>query len=286
MNRKTIRKEISIELQEPFFKDMLEGFATKVGGTTPIPLTLWNQENKLVGAWIHFLTGANAGVTRRIKSYNPVTGAIQTDPALPSTWATDDTFEIHARFSPIQKNQAIDKAVREAYPLFYALTRHNITIDGERVEYDLEDLEIVGEEITRAWWLADVDNPQPIKVTDILPLSSGAFVTSIVLPQWLVGREDDVLRIEVLNRPTVPTTDASDVIDVAVEFVKYRAMMHLLMSGGAGGPERDWQDEKWRGQFYMSEAERIKRDNKIGNPLRTRWRVNQRPPARRIHPLG
>lgn len=125
-SRATLRRMIARLLQEPFFAFVPEGeiAPTTTGSTTYAVIgdgytqlfesdDMWKRSFLLV---IH-----NDGTTeeRRITRYTAANGRVEVQPPLSMATTTTDTLEIHSQSSATRKHDAINDAIRAAYPQFW-----------------------------------------------------------------------------------------------------------------------------------------------------------------------
>ena len=90
-------------------------------------------DRSLRGAWVHFLTGANAGTFRQVASNQD--GLISLTRPFASAIAVSDTYDLFRKFSPAQINAAINWPLNHSLPYLYTHFEQEVQENPTTNEY-------------------------------------------------------------------------------------------------------------------------------------------------------
>lgn len=155
--RRQLRREIAKRMEEPFFKDVDDGYIlVDVGASNSTQVRpnpnqytgLWFQDDEWKRSWVYVSCGNNDGQERRIIDYNPSTGIFTFAPAMPSSWGGTDQVEIHSRSTAKSKNVNINRALSMAYPDWFIYVTALIPVVDDDIEWSADTL---GNAFPRRW---------------------------------------------------------------------------------------------------------------------------------------
>ena len=140
--RATLRQRLSEALGD--YQSLTTTSAGNSAGTSVVDTGLRNlpggaDDDAFEGFYILVTSGANTGESRRVKNYIANTNTLVTQESF-SGGAVDTTvsYELH-QYDPLQKHQAINRAIEELYPLLYLPVRdETIVVDDRLTNSDFE----------------------------------------------------------------------------------------------------------------------------------------------------
>ena len=125
--RAQLRRAIGVITGQPFFRRYGAAPRTATGGTTTTivdNLTLWQELNYWVGAFAYLPT---TDEVRPITAYTPVTWTV-TWLELATAVVAGTLYEIWTQYTPHEVHQAINEALRKAWPFFFTVNELPIVI--------------------------------------------------------------------------------------------------------------------------------------------------------------
>ena len=140
--RATLRQRLSEALGD--YQSLTTTSAGNSAGTSVVATGLRNlpggaDDAAFEGFYILVTSGANTGESRRVKNYIANTNTLVTQESF-SGGAVDTTvsYELH-QYDPLQKHQAINRAIEELYPFLYLPVRdETIVVDDRLTNSDFE----------------------------------------------------------------------------------------------------------------------------------------------------
>ena len=140
--RATLRQRLSEAIGD--YQSLTTTSAGNSAGTSVVDTGLRNlpgaaDDDAFEGFYILVTSGANTGESRRIKSYIANTNTLVTQESF-SGGAVDTTvtYELH-QYDPLQKHQAINRAIEELYPFLYLPIRdESVVVDDRLTNADFE----------------------------------------------------------------------------------------------------------------------------------------------------
>ena len=140
--RATLRQRLSEALGD--YQSLTTTSAGNSAGTSVVDTGLRNlpggaDDDAFEGFYILVTSGANTGESRRVKNYIANTNTLVTQESF-SGGAVDTTvsYELH-QYDPLQKHQAINRAIEELYPFLYLPVRdETIVVDDRLTNSDFE----------------------------------------------------------------------------------------------------------------------------------------------------
>ena len=140
--RATLRQRLSEALGD--YQSLTTTSAGNSAGTSVVATGLRNlpggaDDDAFEGFYILVTSGANTGESRRVKNYIANTNTLVTQESF-SGGAVDTTvsYELH-QYAPLQKHQAINRAIEELYPFLYLPVRdETIVVDDRLTNSDFE----------------------------------------------------------------------------------------------------------------------------------------------------
>ena len=140
--RATLRQRLSEALGD--YQSLTTTSAGNSAGTSVVDTGLRNlpggaDDDAFEGFYILVTSGAKTGESRRVKNYIANTNTLVTQESF-SGGAVDTTvsYELH-QYDPLQKHQAINRAIEELYPFLYLPVRdETIVVDDRLTNSDFE----------------------------------------------------------------------------------------------------------------------------------------------------
>lgn len=143
--RAQLRRDLAIRMSMPFALRVPDGHAVMSGTglTTTIidSINLIQQNDFWNGQWI-YVTSTGTESLRKIVDYAKTTHTLTLDSPLPTVSSTNMQYEIHSVFNAIEMNNAINTAIRDAYPAFFDTKEDmSLFVQESRLEYDLSSID-------------------------------------------------------------------------------------------------------------------------------------------------
>lgn len=139
-SRATLRRQICRDLQMPFFRRFSDGYLTVQASTSGTTDEL--RDDRLTqahrfwkGAWFY---DVSASAQRLIIDFQQDRDAMLWEFPLDNAPTAASDFEILSTWNPKEVHDAIDEAIREAFPAFYdVVISEDIVLETDKLEYDL-----------------------------------------------------------------------------------------------------------------------------------------------------
>lgn len=246
------RDEYRLSVGE-LLEDMLVGAATGGNATTIFDTAnLIHVDNWWAYGWASLTVGTGAPATRRISASSQSGMSVTLTPALLIAPDITTTYELHKLWSKAKKDEAINHAIRSAYPRFkYQRTDTSLTTASQTYQYLLPaDCDrIVKIEMQRIPSVASYPYLE-ILGCDVVVVGNARYLQT---PRQLpIGR---TLRITYEARWDTLQTD-DDTAKVPREYVRFKAAAYLCKTVPISG-DADRQAYLALGKEYGAEAEQI-----------------------------